>query len=109
MERATDDRFVWTDDDLERDALVADLRTSLRDDGVLATHLGHVHPVRELRAVVHVPGDFRAVTRRLIRLARISHVDALPGLSRSTCLLAYPSLFVMPLVFGAGVFGDVLD
>jgi hypothetical protein len=65
---------TFSREDLDVPALVADLRRSLSDDGVLSRHLGHTHPVRSMRATVRVPGEFHAVKERMVRLARIPHV-----------------------------------
>lgn len=131
---------TFTRDDVTVSDLVSDLRRSLSDDGVLSEHLGYTHPVRTMRAMVRVPGDFHTVKERMIRLARIPHVHeggefrfllsllivgiavafplytaavatsvtggmyALLRFRRASFLLAYPMLFLMPVIFGAGIF-----
>lgn len=61
-------------EEVDVDALVADLRRSLSDDGVLTDHLRPVATVKSMRAAVRVPGDFQTVVHRVVRLARIPHL-----------------------------------
>lgn len=61
-------------DDIDVAALVADLRSTLSDDGTLSAHLGSVRAIRSMRAPVRVPGELSSVIERMVRLARITHV-----------------------------------
>ena len=65
---------TFTREDLEVDALVADLRQVLSDDGQLSQHLDDVHAIRSMVTPVEVPGDFRNVLHRQIRFNRLTHV-----------------------------------
>ncbi|MFB6149934.1 MAG: glycosyltransferase family 2 protein [Halobacteriales archaeon] len=67
---------TFTRDELNEgvDELVTELRQVVSDDGLLSDHLGKVHPIRSMVAVVEAPGDFRSVFERVSRLNRIVHV-----------------------------------
>lgn len=87
-------------EEIDVDALVADLRRSLSDDGVLTEHLRPVHSVRSMRAAVRVPGDFRTVVHRAVRLARIPHLyEGFVGMvALSLVFVALSLAFPLPAV-----------
>ncbi len=131
---------TFTRYDVDIETLIADLRRTLSDDGLLSKRLDDVYVVRSLPADVDIPGDFRSVKHRTVRTARLAHVHeglhseflaslALVGLSIASplpvfmvstvllalvylyvgfrswsFLLAYPVLFVLPILFGSGIF-----
>lgn len=67
---------TFTRDELQDgvEPFVTELRQVVSDDGLLSDHLGEVHPVRSMVAVVEAPGDFRSSVERVVRLNRIVHV-----------------------------------
>lgn len=134
--------FTRKELDVPVEQLTTELRQCISDDNVLHDHVGDAYVLREQPAIVHVDGDFKDTTRRLIRWMRADHVRndlrgpfvgslllvalaaVFPfliaplitiaaalgyrklGYSRWTFLFAYHGLFMIPLVFGAGIFID---
>lgn len=94
--------FTRDELDVPVSAFTAELRTVLSDDFLLSNHLDGVHAVRSLVMPVEVPGGLPAVRNRVVRFARIVHLNrGLAGGLAVNCLLCaagllYP-LAVAPL------------
>ncbi|PSQ17626.1 glycosyl transferase [Halobacteriales archaeon QS_8_69_26] len=87
------------------DALVADLRRSVSDDGILADHLTDLTPLRDRTRRVEVDGSPRAVYHRLVRNLGISYysdpagtVQGVVAVSLLAAVAAVSPLVLAPLV-----------
>jgi hypothetical protein len=94
---------TFTRDDVDVDALVADLRRTVSDDGLLSARLDDVTAVRALTEQIRVDGGLAAVRQRLIRFTqtvRFEETSSTPALVGSCFGLALAGL-VWPLPVAA--------
>lgn len=129
------------------DALVADLRRTVSDDGTLGEHLDDCTPLVDRTREIEVDGTPRAVYQRFVRFVKISYFHDPPGtlfltlavtllagvaalwpfvlapaatafaywyyrrvgLDRSTWVLAFPSLLLIPLQFVVGLLAPTFE
>jgi hypothetical protein len=66
--------FARKELDVPVERFTTELRQCISDDNVLHEHVGDAYMVQEPPAIVHVDGDFKDTTRRLIRWMRADHV-----------------------------------
>lgn len=94
---------TFTRDDVDVERLVADLRRTVSDDGLLSARLDDVTAVRSLTEQIRVDGDVDAVRQRLVRFTqtvRFEETSSTPALVGSVLLLALATL-LWPLPVGA--------
>ncbi|MGB9965346.1 glycosyltransferase [Halobacterium hubeiense] len=90
-------------DDLDEDALLADLRRTVSDDGVLAEHVD-VTPVRRVRRV-DVGGTLRQTLERHVRFTKIVHRHDPRGHVATAAVTAalFVACLLAPLAAAAGL------
>ncbi|SEO86800.1 Glycosyltransferase involved in cell wall bisynthesis [Halogranum amylolyticum] len=94
---------TFTRDDVDVERLVADLRRTVSDDGLLSARLDDVTAVRALTEQIRVDGDVDAVRQRLVRFTqtvRFEETSSTAALVGSFLLLALATL-LWPLPVGA--------